>query len=190
MKNRAVFLDRDGVIIENCDAYVRSWQDVFVYPQALAALKRLAGLKHKIILVTNQSVVGRGIITLEAAQMINRKLVYLVEQAGGRIDDVFMCPHAPLDKCHCRKPEAGLILAAAKKHQIDLSMSIMIGDALTDIEAGQRAGIAKTGLVRTGRGMDQQSMPEAKRLLPFAIFDDLSSALLALVDDMDKNEVK
>ena len=175
----ALFLDRDGVIIENRAAYVRSWNDVLIFPQAVAALAQIADAPYKIILVTNQSVVGRGIISLATAQGINDRLVGEIEKAGGRVDDVFMCPHAPSDQCHCRKPKPGLLLQAAQRHHLDLAQSVMIGDALTDVEAGQQAGVGQVGLVKTGRGAEQLRLPRPEGLRPFSVFTDLAEVLAA-----------
>ncbi|MEM7116206.1 MAG: HAD family hydrolase [Chloroflexota bacterium] len=174
---KAIFLDRDGVIIENQAAYVRSWDDVFIFPQAIAALAKIAVTPYKIILVTNQSVVGRGIISLAAAQAINEHLVNEIEKVGGRVDDVLMCPHAPSDDCSCRKPKPGLLLQATQHHHLALTQSLMIGDALTDVEAGQRAGIGQVGLVQTGRGVEQLRLPRRAELRPFSVFADLAEAL-------------
>src|SRR5690606_36103474 len=91
----AIFLDRDGVIIENRPAYVRSWEDVEIFPQALTALARVCKSPYKIVIVTIQSGVGPGLIQMETAEEINRRLVREIEKAGGRIDAVLMCPHAP-----------------------------------------------------------------------------------------------
>jgi len=172
----AIFLDRDGVIIENREDYVRCWEDVFTYPQALKALQVLSRSNLQLFIVTNQSAIGRGIISYAEAQTINLRLLELINSAGGRIDDVFICPHAPSDLCHCRKPMPGLILSAAHKHQIDLQKSFLIGDALTDLKAGQSAGIHQISLVLTGRGKSQIDLPEAKHLKPFYIFNDLLDA--------------
>ena len=154
----AIFLDRDGVIIENRPNYVRSWDDVFIYPQVLDVLARLSLSDYRIVIVTNQSVVGRGLISLEQAEKINQQLVKVIEKAGGRIDGVFMCPHHPDEGCVCRKPKPGLLLKAAKSLSLDLSTSILIGDALSDLEAGKAAGVSKLVLVRTGRGATQSSL--------------------------------
>ena len=178
----AIFLDRDGVIIENRADYVRSWADVVIYPQALSVLARLRGFSYKVVIVTNQSVVGRGGISLKEAQAINERLVAKIVEAGGRIDGVFMCPHAPRDGCDCRKPLPGLLLQAAQTLPIDLSSSWMIGDALTDLMAGKAAGVKRTALVLTGRGEAQMERPEAERIKPFSVYDDLSAALNKLVD--------
>ena len=158
MKFPALFLDRDGVIIENRPNYIRSWDDVLIYPQVLDALARVNRSDHKIIIVTNQSAIGRGFITLEAADIINRRLVNVIEEAGGKVDGVFICPHHPDEGCVCRKPKPGLLLKAAKSLSLDLSASVLIGDALTDLEAGKAAGVSRLVLVRTGRGAAQSSL--------------------------------
>ena len=174
----ALFLDRDGVIIENRPNYVRSWEDVQIYPQALKALARISNSQYKIVMVTNQSVVGRGFISLEMVNKINDRLAAEINKYGGRIDGVFVCPHAPEENCNCRKPRPGLLLEAAKTLSIDLSRSVIIGDALSDLLAGQSAGLDKTILVRTGRGATQANLSEKSILRPFLIFDTLFDAIL------------
>jgi D-glycero-D-manno-heptose 1,7-bisphosphate phosphatase len=178
----ALFLDRDGVIIENRPGYVRSWSDVLIYPQALYALSKIASTSYKIFIVTNQSPIGRGLMTKAAADSINTRLLREIRDAGGRIDGVFMCPHAPQKDCDCRKPRPGLIYQAARTHLIDLSHSILVGDALTDIQAGQAAGLGTLALVLTGRGAAQlSSYPKPRTSLPFQVFDDLEDALHHLI---------
>ena len=182
--DKAIFLDRDGVIIENVASYVRSWADVSILPGAVEALARLKTSPIKIIVVTNQSAVGRGILPLSEAHQINDRLVRVIEEAGGRVDGVFMCPHAPQESCSCRKPEPGLFLQAASAFSLDLGRSILVGDALTDIRAGQAAGIKTNVLVRTGRGADQLALPEARLLPPFAVYDRLSDVIDSLFSDL------
>lgn len=176
-----IFLDRDGVIIENRDNYVRSWEDVTFYPESLAALARIRHSPYKIVIVTNQSAVGRGIIPLSAAENLNHRVVQEIENNGGRVDGIFMCPHAPQDNCSCRKPKPGLILQAAQTLSINLNHSIMIGDALSDIEAGQAAGLEKTILIRTGRGAMQAWLASSSQLKTFTICDSLADALADLI---------
>jgi D-glycero-D-manno-heptose 1,7-bisphosphate phosphatase len=173
----AIFLDRDGVIIENRDDYVRSWEDVSIFPQALEALVKSSASLYKIVLITNQSAVGRELITLETAWEINQRLVEGIRSAGGRVDGVYLCPHAPEQDCDCRKPKPGLILQAAHELDIDLGRSIMIGDALTDIMAGQAAGVGHLAIVRSGRGARQIALPRPHHLAPFLVFDTLADAL-------------
>jgi len=177
----AIFLDRDGVIIENRSNYVRSWEDVDIFPAAVAILSRIASSPYQIVLVTNQSAVGRGFISLEEANHINQRLVEKLAEAGCRIDGVFMCPHAPEDNCSCRKPQPGLFLEAAQSLQIDLSKSIMIGDAWTDLQAGQAAGITKLGLVLTGRGYHQLKIQRPLELKNVSVSNDLTAAIQKMI---------
>jgi len=177
----AIFLDRDGVIIENRARYVRSWEDVVFYPRALEALRRLAALPYAVVIVTNQSAVGRGIISRVQAEAINARVVAHIRTQGGRVDAAYLCPHAPQDGCSCRKPQPGLLLQAARDLHLDLARSWMVGDALTDIQAGQAAGVAQTVLVRSGRGAAQLALPQAARLPAFLVAEDLL-AMLALLD--------
>jgi D-glycero-D-manno-heptose 1,7-bisphosphate phosphatase len=179
----ALFLDRDGVIIENRQDYVRTWSEVVIYSQALKALERIASSKYKIFIITNQSAVGRGIISHNAASQINKRLVREIEASGGRVDGVFMCPHAPGESCSCRKPEPGLILEAASKHSIKLDESVLIGDALSDVIAGQKAGISQNILVRTGRGQVQAVLPLANQIPDFLIYETLFDALEDLIPE-------
>jgi D-glycero-D-manno-heptose 1,7-bisphosphate phosphatase len=179
--DKAVFLDRDGVIIENVDTYVRAWDEVTFLPGAVEALRRLCVSPYKVVLITNQSVIGRGIITAAEAQLINDRIVRVIEDAGGKVDGVFVCPHTPQDQCDCRKPEPGLFNQAARALSVNLAQSIFVGDALTDIQAGRNAGIRSSVLVRTGRGAAQLALPEARSLEPFPVFDRLEDVIGALL---------
>jgi D-glycero-D-manno-heptose 1,7-bisphosphate phosphatase len=173
----AVFLDRDGVIIENNDSYVRSWTDVVFIPGSLEALARFNASTYRIIIITNQSAVGRGLITLDCALAINRRVVDMISRQGGRIDGSYICPHSPQDDCECRKPRPGLLFQAAAALSLDLGRSILVGDALTDVMAGQNAGVRQTYLVRTGRGAAQANLSIAHTLQPFQICNSLSDVL-------------
>jgi D-glycero-D-manno-heptose 1,7-bisphosphate phosphatase len=173
----AIFLDRDGVLIENRPEYVRDWSQVGIFPEAICALSssRLDG--YKMVMVTNQSAVGRGIISLAAAEGINARLVGLIRDRGGRIDGVYLCPHGPADDCDCRKPKPGMLLRAAKDLSLDLKRSWMIGDAWSDVQAGQAVGVRGTIILKTGRGANQLSEPQPAGLGKFLICDDLPQAL-------------
>lgn len=175
----AIFLDRDGVLIENRPAYVRSWSDVHIFPQALKALARLNSSPYKIVIVTNQSAVGRGLINLETAQAINDRLLEIIRKAGGRVDAVYICPHSPQDRCSCRKPLPGLLFQAARDLVLDLPGSALVGDALTDLLAGHAAGVSRLVLVRTGRGAQQERLPRPPQLRQIAVFDSLSAWLVS-----------
>ncbi len=177
----AIFLDRDGVIIENRPNYVRSWEDVAIFPQAVSTLARIRPLPYKVIIVTNQSAVGRGILSNQDAEAISQRLIALLERAGCRIDGLFMCPHAPEAQCACRKPQPGLILQAAEALSVDLSRSWMIGDAWSDLLAGYNAGIHQNILVRTGRGQEQSLLPKPPGLESAFIVDTLTQAVESLI---------
>jgi D-glycero-D-manno-heptose 1,7-bisphosphate phosphatase len=178
----AIFLDRDGVIIENRVNYVRSSTDVVFLPNALVALALLARTGYAIVVVTNQSAVGRGLMTLAQAEQINRDIVRVIAVNRGRIDHVYMCPHAPADGCKCRKPRPGLLTQAAEDLDLDLSASFLIGDALTDLQAAQAAGVPHRIMVRTGRGASQLQLSEASSLPPFTVCNHLLEAIHLILD--------
>jgi D-glycero-D-manno-heptose 1,7-bisphosphate phosphatase len=172
----AIFLDRDGVLIENRSDYVRQWSHVTFLPGAIDALSGFHGAGFKIVIVTNQSAVGQGIITFKEAQTINERLVQTITENGGWVDGVFMCPHKPEDKCRCRKPQPGLLLQAAEELSLDLRSSWMVGDAWTDLLAGQSAGVQGTIMVRTGRGATQLLQNHHEDIKPYLICDDVFDA--------------
>lgn len=177
-KQPAVFLDRDGVIIENRDRYVRAWADVAFLPGALAALARLRRAPLAVVIVTNQSAVGQGLLSRADADAINAGVLAAIRAAGGRVDAVYLCPHTDADGCDCRKPAPGLLRRAAADLDLDLSRSVLIGDALSDLAAGRAAGVGRVALVRTGRGAAQERLAAGQRL---DVFDNLADALAALL---------
>ena len=174
----AVFLDRDGVIIENRDDYVKDWSDVEFLPGALRAMAILRQAHYPTLLVTNQSAVGRGILSSTQAVTINRKIVLEIEKQGGQIDGWFMCPHAPDDGCRCRKPQAGMLQDAAIQFQLDMTRSWMIGDALSDMEAARKVG-ARPILVQTGRGLKQSAGATAD----VTVVPDLAAAVHIVIEN-------
>jgi D-glycero-D-manno-heptose 1,7-bisphosphate phosphatase len=172
----AIFLDRDGVLIENRPDYVRHWSHVTILPKAIDALSGFQRAGFKIIIVTNQAAVGRGMMTLNDAQMINERLVKTIKERGGWVDGVFMCPHKPEDNCVCRKPQPGLLFQAAREFSIDLGSSWMVGDAWTDLLAGNAAGVEGTIIVRTGRGAAQLGQTQPEGVQSFLICEDVFDA--------------
>ncbi len=172
---QAIFLDRDGVINENRSDYVKSWEEFQLLPGALAALRLLSEAGWPIFIVTNQAAVNRGLITHETLQQIHHNLVSLARQYGATISALRYCPHRPDEHCDCRKPAPGMLHSLAEEFGIDLQRSYMIGDALTDIAAGQAAG-CRTALVSTGRGREQLHLPEIQRWRPTMITRDLFAA--------------
>jgi D-glycero-D-manno-heptose 1,7-bisphosphate phosphatase len=183
----AIFLDRDGVLIENKSDYIRDWSQVKIFPEAIHVLSHSALQTYKIVIVTNQSAVGRGLISLETAHEINRRFVHLVHQYGGQVDAAYLCPHKPDDDCPCRKPKPGLLFQAATELSLDLSRSWMIGDAWSDVQAGQAAGVRQSILLKTGRGTQQLLQPRPESITRHLLFEDLSQAIHAILT-MDKPE--
>jgi D-glycero-D-manno-heptose 1,7-bisphosphate phosphatase len=151
---RAIFLDRDGVICKNRADHVKNWSEFEFLPRVKKSLATLSRLGLPIIIVTNQAVIGRGMVTVETLEDIHRCMVAEIATHGGRIDRLIYCPHRPEDECDCRKPKPGMLLQAAAEMGIDLTQSYLIGDAASDIQAGQQVG-CRTFLVLTGRGVEQ-----------------------------------
>jgi D-glycero-D-manno-heptose 1,7-bisphosphate phosphatase len=147
-----VLLDRDGVINRNRRDYVKSWEEFEFLPGSLEALKMLAERQTRVIVVTNQSVVGRGIISPEELERIHARMKGEIEAHGGRIDAILCCPHAPDDGCSCRKPRPGLLLEAMDRFQLDPALCYVVGDSLTDLLAARAVGLPYV-MVLTGRGL-------------------------------------
>jgi histidinol-phosphate phosphatase family protein len=147
----AVFLDRDGVINEDRADYVKTWAEFRFIRGVRPALRRLAEARIPVVVVTNQSAVGRGLISPEGLASLQARMVREIERSGGRIAGVFHCPHRPDEGCACRKPRAGLLQQAARELGLDLSRSLLVGDTGRDLEAGRRAG-CRTMLVLSGQG--------------------------------------
>ena len=151
---RAVFIDRDGVICHNRNNHVRSWEEFVFLPNALEALTRLTRSDFYIIVITNQAIINRHMVSAEVVEDIHDRMVQAIETAGGRVDRVMYCPHRPDEHCTCRKPQPGLLLKAAEELGLDLAHSYVIGDAESDMKAGRAAGCQRY-LVLTGRGPRQ-----------------------------------
>jgi len=137
----AVFLDRDGVINRRRPDHVRRWEEFEFLPGTLDALTQLRAADATVVVVTNQSAVGRGLMTLDDLRAIHRQMLRQIEAAGGHISAIYACPHAPADACLCRKPRPALLERAASELAIDLSASIMVGDSATDVQAARAAGV-------------------------------------------------
>lgn len=152
---KTVFLDRDGVINQSPPnmGYVQKWSEFSFIPNARKAIRGLTQSGYRIIVVTNQAGIGRGLFTEENLRDIHTRMVSEIVETGGRIDAVYYCPHHPNAGCECRKPKPGMLTRAGREHNIELSSAYLIGDSTTDIEAGQRAG-TQTSLVLTGLGQE------------------------------------
>lgn len=171
MRNRLALLDRDGTINVEKN-YVLDPGDLELLPNAAAGIRRLRELGLKIAVVTNQSPVGRGLLTRSRLDGIHGKLTALLEAEGARLDGIYVCPHAPGEGCRCRKPGIKLLERAAEELGADLSRSFFVGDKRIDVECGRAAG-ATTILVTTGYGLVQTFDPGRG---PDAHVDDLLGA--------------
>src|SRR5207244_1251494 len=142
----AVFVDRDGTIMENCD-YCSDPKDVKIFPGVPDALRRLKSKGFKLVIVTNQSGIGRGLITVEQYRAVEAEV--LRQLGAGLIDATYFCPDVPGQHSSCRKPAPVMIVEATRQHQIDLTRSFLIGDKEIDVECGRNAGV-RTIRVKTG----------------------------------------
>jgi D-glycero-D-manno-heptose 1,7-bisphosphate phosphatase len=145
-KSRAVFLDRDGTVIHDAD-YCSDPKQVHVFEGAPEALRRLKRKGYKLIIITNQSGIGRGFFTLEQYRAVETEV--LRQLGPGLIDASYFCPDTPEQPSKCRKPAPGMILEAARDHHVDLARSFFVGDKEIDAECGRNAGV-RTIRVRTG----------------------------------------
>ena len=139
MKIPAVFLDRDGTINDD-PGYLNSPEDLTILPRAAAGLKLLNEAGYPLFVVTNQSGIGRGYFTHKDLTAVNRKLVEELAGEGVSFTEIVWCPHHPEEHCSCRKPSPGMIFDLTRRHGLDLSRSYFIGDKISDILAGKRAG--------------------------------------------------
>jgi D-glycero-D-manno-heptose 1,7-bisphosphate phosphatase len=175
---KLVILDRDGVINQDSDQFIKSPDEWKPIPGSLEAIARLSQAGYRVVVATNQSGVGRGLFDMATLNAIHDKMHKAVMQAGGRIDAIFFCPHAADADCNCRKPRSGMIEAIAERYNVELGEVPAIGDSLRDLEAVARLG-AQPILVLTGKG----TKTHAKGGLPQGtlIYPDLAAAVATLV---------
>lgn len=167
-----ILLDRDGTLNVERN-YLSDPEQLELFPGVIEALKRLRELGYGLVVVTNQSGVGRGYFTLEAVEQVHERLIALLAEGGASVDAIYICPHAPEETCDCRKPLPGMALRAQAEFGFDPKQSIVIGDKKADIDLGRAIG-ATTILVRTGWGQDAEKAGDAS---PDAILDDLPAAV-------------
>ena len=179
--NRAVFLDRDGTIIEDKD-YLHRPEAVVLFPGAATALKRLRGAGFKLIMVTNQSGVGRGYFTMAEVAAVQARLLELLRPDGVEFEAIYIAPEAPDQPSPGRKPSPHFLFDARDQLGVALAHSYMIGDKLIDLECGWNAGVRKSLLVRTGYGakLERASGQALERAV---VVDDLAAASAWILAD-------
>jgi len=158
--NRAAFLDRDGVINRKAreGEYVTRWEEMDILPGVPEAIARLHEAGFRVIVVSNQRCVAKGLITTAELESLHRRLSNELASAGATFDAIYYCPHESLPPCGCRKPEPGMLLDAARDHDVELAASWMIGDSIADVEAGRAAGCRT---VMIGARGESQAEPDA-----------------------------
>ena len=174
-KRPFVVLDRDGTIIVERH-YLSDPEQVELIPGVGSGLRRLSQMGLGLIVVTNQSGIGRGYFDQARLNQIHERMNALLAAEGVRLDGIYFCPHSPEEACHCRKPETGMVERAAEEVGLDPTASFVVGDNWADMELGRRIG-ATTLLVRTGYGA--QVEPDLK-VTPHCVVDDLAAAALAI----------
>ena len=138
--NKAIFLDRDGVINKERSSYVKSISELEIFTNVANSIKKLKDAGFLVVVITNQSAINRGLTNHENVDAIHSHIQEYFRKNGTLIDKFYYCPHRPDENCFCRKPNPGLLLQAAKDLQIDLRCSWMIGDSDSDIQAAKNAG--------------------------------------------------
>ena len=137
---KAIFLDRDGVINKERKDYVKSIEEFQILDGVPESIKMLKEKGFVVIVITNQSAINRGLVTIETLNEIHNHLQKILKDNNTSIDDFYFCPHIPDENCQCRKPNPGMLIKAVQDYDIDMNQSFMIGNSLTDVQAAQKAG--------------------------------------------------
>ena len=177
---KTIVLDRDGVINEDSDAYIKSPEEWTPIPGSLEAIALLTKQGFTVAVATNQSGLARGLFDGAALAAIHHKMCSMVEDAGGFIDGVFFCPHGPNEGCDCRKPATGLLQQIEIELKCVLPDAYMIGDSVKDIQAA-RAYSMQPVLVRTGKGAQSEALLKTNGLEDVPVYDDLLAATSQLI---------
>ena len=165
---KLVILDRDGTINHDSDHYIKSVDEFRPLKGALEAIARLTQAGYRVVVATNQSGIARGLFTTRTLFDIHDALQRSAGQAGGRIDAFFFCPHAAEAACQCRKPQPGMLVEVARRFNVSLEDTYMVGDAHRDVQAAAAAG-AKPVLVLTGKGRKtytEGNLPDGTQVFP------------------------
>ncbi len=176
-----VFLDRDGVVNQDSPDYIKDPEEFHFIPDSPEAIALLNRHGFQVILITNQSLIGRGMAPVSTLEAIFDKMKAGVKAVGGNLLDIFYCPHTPDAGCDCRKPKPGLIEQACAAHTIDPKASIMVGDSVKDVECGRNAGCDAVALVKTGNGEKSLEVLKTQGFVPEIIGDDLMAVARSII---------
>ena len=177
---KLIILDRDGVINEDSDDYIKSPDEWIPIPGSLESIGKLSQNGFRVVIITNQSGIGRKIFSIEMLHLIHKKMNTHLSQFGGVIDGIFFCPCRPEENCDCRKPKPGLYNDVSDRLQIPLENVFCVGDKITDIQAAENAGGTPI-LVRTGKGNDEINSGLVPKHIP--IYDDLASFVNKIITE-------
>lgn len=175
-----IILDRDGVINRDSDDFIKSpaeWQPI---EGSLEAIAKLNHAGYRVVVITNQSGIARGLLDVDTLSRIHSKMRRMLSQVGGKLEAILYCPHGPGDGCECRKPLDGAFSELAHRLRIDLKDVPAVGDSLRDLQAAKAAG-ARPILVKTGKGERTMADPDLPENIE--IYDDLSAAVKALLEN-------
>jgi D-glycero-D-manno-heptose 1,7-bisphosphate phosphatase len=175
---KLVILDRDGVINQDSDDFIKSPDEWIPIPGSLEAIARLNREGWRVVVATNQSGVGRGLFNMDMLNRIHEKMLQMVRSKGGEIDGIFFCPHAPDESCRCRKPRPGMLEEIARRFRIKLNGVPAIGDSERDLVAA-RGAMASPILVKTGKG--RRTLKSSTELEGVPIYADLAAVADALL---------
>lgn len=177
---RLIILDRDGVINQDSDAFIKSPAEWIPIPGSLEAIARLNQAGYRVVVATNQSGIARGLFDVTTLNAIHQKLHAAAHHAGAEVDAIFYCPHAADDNCDCRKPKPGMLQTVASRFSVSLKGVPNVGDSLRDLQAGYGVGCVPY-LVLTGKGQrtrDKGGLPPGT-----LVFPDLASVVDSLLKD-------
>jgi len=177
---KLIILDQAGVINECSDTFVKTPEEWIPIPGSLDAIARLTHSGYRVVIATNQSGIGRGLLDMNTYNAINQKMHQAINQMGGRIDAIFFCPHAIKEQCNCRKPSTGLFSEIIQRYGTNLKNVPVIGDSLRDLQAAASVGAVPV-LVLTGKGSEthsQDGIPADTQ-----IYTNLAAAVHALVGE-------
>lgn len=171
---KLIILDRDGTINEDSDDFIKSPDEWVPLPGSIEAIGRLTRAGFRVVVVTNQSGIARGLYDMDMLNRIHTKMINAVKDHGGKIDSIFFCPHGPDDDCACRKPKPGLFNEIETRLKTNLSGIYAVGDSERDVIAA-RAGGAIPVLVRTGKGERTLEKSEHESVEGVPVFDNLAA---------------
>ncbi len=179
---KLIILDRDGVINEDSDDYIKSPEEWIPIPGSLDAISRLNHAGYAVAVASNQSGIARGYFDLETLSAMHNKMEDMLSQMGGRVDAMFFCPHGPKDGCDCRKPKPGLLTDISNRFQTGLKNVMFVGDTVKDVRAAEAAG-ATPVLVKTGKGEHTLNQLAEHDMDHIPVYDDLADVVTTLLDD-------